>query len=71
MGRKITIDCATLMNKGFEMIEATHLFAVPLDNGGGDPSPEHHPLDGGVRGRLDPGPDGQTDMYLPIQNVLF
>jgi 1-deoxy-D-xylulose-5-phosphate reductoisomerase len=31
MGGRITIDCATLMNKGFEMIEAYHLFGVPLD----------------------------------------
>jgi 1-deoxy-D-xylulose-5-phosphate reductoisomerase len=29
MGGRITIDCATLMNKGFEMIEARHLFGVP------------------------------------------
>ena len=28
MGRKITVDCATLMNKGFEIIEASHLFDV-------------------------------------------
>lgn len=28
MGAKITIDCATLMNKGFELIEAVHLFGV-------------------------------------------
>jgi len=31
MGRKITIDSATLMNKGLEVIEAHHLFAVGLD----------------------------------------
>jgi 1-deoxy-D-xylulose-5-phosphate reductoisomerase len=31
MGGRITIDCATLMNKGFEVIEAMHLFGVPLD----------------------------------------
>ncbi len=31
MGGRITIDCATLMNKGFEMIEAHHLFAVPYE----------------------------------------
>ena len=30
MGRKISIDSATLMNKGFEVIEAYHLFGVPL-----------------------------------------
>jgi len=31
MGRRITIDSATLMNKGFEIIEAAHLFSVPAD----------------------------------------
>lgn len=30
MGHKITIDCATLMNKGLEVIEAMHLYSVPL-----------------------------------------
>lgn len=29
MGEKITVDSATLMNKGLELIEASHLFAVP------------------------------------------
>lgn len=31
MGSKITIDSATMMNKGFEIIEAMHLFGVPED----------------------------------------
>ncbi len=31
MGRKITVDSATLMNKGFELIEAVHLFSVSPD----------------------------------------
>ena len=31
MGRKITVDSATLMNKGFEVIEAAHLFDVPVE----------------------------------------
>jgi len=31
MGAKITIDSATMMNKGFEVIEAVHLFGVPAD----------------------------------------
>ncbi len=31
MGAKITIDSATLMNKGFELIEAAHLFGVSAD----------------------------------------
>lgn len=32
MGQKITIDCATMMNKGFELIEAVHLFNVKPQN---------------------------------------
>ena len=31
MGAKITIDSATLMNKGFEVIEAVHLFGIPAN----------------------------------------
>lgn len=31
MGRKITVDSATLMNKGFEIIEAAHLFSTPAE----------------------------------------
>ena len=31
MGNKITIDCATMMNKGFEIIEAWYLYNYPLD----------------------------------------
>ena len=31
MGAKITVDSATLMNKGFEVIEAMHLFGLPAD----------------------------------------
>lgn len=31
MGRKITVDSATMMNKGFEVIEAMHLFDVPVE----------------------------------------
>ena len=32
MGRKVTIDSATMMNKGLEVIEAHHLFKVPYDD---------------------------------------
>jgi 1-deoxy-D-xylulose-5-phosphate reductoisomerase len=32
MGRKITVDSATMMNKGLEIIEAHYLFGVPVDN---------------------------------------
>ena len=31
MGNKITIDCATMMNKGFEIIESFYLYGYPLD----------------------------------------
>src|SRR4029450_6142820 len=31
MGAKISVDCATLMNKGLELIEAFHLFPVGAD----------------------------------------
>lgn len=31
MGAKITIDCATMMNKGFELIEAHYLFNIPME----------------------------------------
>ncbi len=31
MGRRITVDSATLMNKGFEIIEAAHLFGIPSE----------------------------------------
>lgn len=31
MGNKITIDCATMMNKGFEIIEAYYLYGYPLE----------------------------------------
>lgn len=32
MGQKITIDCATMMNKGFELIEAVHLFGIKAED---------------------------------------
>ena len=31
MGKKITVDSATLMNKGFEIVEAAHLFGIGAD----------------------------------------
>jgi len=31
MGKKITVDSATMMNKGFEIMEAKHLFSFPVD----------------------------------------
>ena len=71
MGAKITIDSATLMNKGLEVIEAVHLFGISADNievlvhrqsivhSGVELS------DGAVIAQL-----GTPDMKLPIQYAL-
>lgn len=68
MGDKITIDSATMMNKGFEVIEAKWLFGVPAEK----IQVLIHPqsivhsavqfVDGGVKAQL-----GVPDMRLPIQ----
>ena len=71
MGPKITIDSATLMNKGLEVIEATNLFDVSLDQVDVVIHPEAivHALvefvDGAQLAQL-----GITDMRLPIQYAL-
>jgi 1-deoxy-D-xylulose-5-phosphate reductoisomerase len=71
MGSKITVDSATLMNKGFEVIEAHHLFDVSYDNISVVVHPQSivHSMvefrDGSIVAQL-----GRTDMRLPIQNVL-
>lgn len=68
MGAKITIDSATMMNKGFEMIEAKWLFGVRPDQIDVHVHPEsivHSAVefaDGGVKAQL-----GVPDMRLPIQ----
>jgi 1-deoxy-D-xylulose-5-phosphate reductoisomerase len=68
MGPKITIDSATLMNKGLEVIEAYWLFGVPADRIGVVIHPQSivHSMvelnDGSVIAQL-----GVTDMCLPIQ----
>jgi 1-deoxy-D-xylulose-5-phosphate reductoisomerase len=68
MGRKITIDSATMMNKGLEVIEAHWLFGVPADRIDVLIHPQSivHSLvelnDGSVIAQL-----GLTDMRLPIQ----
>ncbi len=68
MGRKITIDSATLMNKGFEVIEASWLFDVPIENIDVVVHPQSivHSLvefvDGSVKAQV-----GPPDMRLPIQ----
>jgi 1-deoxy-D-xylulose-5-phosphate reductoisomerase len=71
MGPKITIDSATLMNKGLEAIEARWLFDVPLDRVDVVVHPESivHSLvefvDGSLKAQL-----GWPDMKLPIQLAL-
>jgi 1-deoxy-D-xylulose-5-phosphate reductoisomerase len=71
MGRKITIDSATLMNKGLEVIEARWLFGVPADRVEVLIHPQSvvHSMvefrDGTVLAQL-----GVTDMRLPIQYAL-
>ncbi len=71
MGRKITIDSATLMNKGLEIIEAKWLFGVPLNKIEVVVHPQSivHSLvefvDGSVKAQL-----GMPDMRLPIQYAL-
>jgi len=71
MGAKITIDCATLMNKGLEVIEAMRLYRMPIDK----VSVVIHRqsiihsmveyVDGAVMAQL-----GTPDMRLPIQLAL-
>jgi 1-deoxy-D-xylulose-5-phosphate reductoisomerase len=71
MGPKITVDSATLMNKGLEVIEAHHLFAVDLDAIGVVIHPQSvvHSLvefvDGSLKAQL-----GRPDMRLPIAVAL-
>ncbi|MBQ8816892.1 MAG: 1-deoxy-D-xylulose-5-phosphate reductoisomerase [Lachnospiraceae bacterium] len=72
MGRKITIDSATLVNKGLEVIEAKWLFDVSLDQIQVVVHPQSiiHSMveyvDGGIMAQL-----GAPDMKLPIQYALF
>ena len=71
MGAKITIDSATLMNKGLEVLEAHHLFDVPVDmvNVLVHPQSMVHSMvefeDGVVKAQL-----GPSDMRIPIQYAL-
>ena len=71
MGAKISIDSSTLMNKGLEVIEAHHLFAMPYDQIEVVVQPQSaiHSMveftDGSVLAHL-----GTTDMRIPIQFAL-
>jgi 1-deoxy-D-xylulose-5-phosphate reductoisomerase len=71
MGGRITVDSATLMNKGFEAIEAHHLFGVPFERIGVVVHPQSivHSLidlnDGATLAHL-----GYPDMRVPISYAL-
>ncbi|TAK55750.1 MAG: 1-deoxy-D-xylulose-5-phosphate reductoisomerase [Gammaproteobacteria bacterium] len=71
MGRKISVDSATLMNKGLEVIEACHLFAVTPDRVQVIIHPQSivHSMvefvDGSVLAQL-----GNPDMRIPIAHAL-
>lgn len=71
MGPKITVDCATLMNKGLEVIEAMHLYGMPLEQVDvviHRQSIIHSMVeftDGAVMAQM-----GVPDMRLPIQLAL-
>lgn len=72
MGKKITVDSATLVNKGLEIMEARWLFDVPLDRIQVVVHPQSiiHSMveyeDGAIIAEL-----GMPDMKLPIQYALF
>jgi 1-deoxy-D-xylulose-5-phosphate reductoisomerase len=71
MGRKISVDSATLFNKGLEMIEARWLFGIPMEKIDVIIHPQSivHSmvefLDGSIIAQM-----GSTDMALPIQYAL-
>ncbi len=71
MGAKITIDSATMMNKGFEMIEAKWLYGISQENIDIVVHPQSivHSMvefvDGSVKAQL-----GLPDMHLPIRYAL-
>lgn len=72
MGKKITIDSAGLMNKGFEVLEAHWLFGIPLEKIKVIVHPQsviHSAVefyDGTIIAQI-----GPADMRLPIQYALF
>lgn len=71
MGRKITVDSATLMNKGLEIIEAHHLFGMPYDKIDVVVHPQsvvHSAIeyvDGSVIAQI-----GLPSMHIPIQYAI-
>jgi 1-deoxy-D-xylulose-5-phosphate reductoisomerase len=71
MGPKVTVDSATLMNKGLEVLEAHHLFSMPLDRIDVLVHPQSvihsmvEMVDGSVLAHL-----GVPDMRIPVQYSL-
>ncbi len=71
MGRKITVDSATMVNKGFEIIEAHYLFDVPLDrisvlvHREGIVHSMVEFVDGSLLAQM-----AETNMILPVQYAL-
>ncbi len=71
MGDRVTIDSATMMNKGLEIIEAHHLFGLPFNRIDVVVHPESivhsavHYVDGSILAQM-----GQPDMRVPIQYGL-
>lgn len=71
MGPRVTIDSATLMNKGFEVIEAHYLFGIPYDRIDVVVHPQSvvHSIvefgDGSLKAQL-----GEPDMRVPIQYAI-
>ena len=72
MGKKITIDSATLMNKALEVIESHWMFGIPWENIDVVVHPQSiiHSFveykDGSIKAQM-----GRPDMKLPIQYALF
>ena len=72
MGRKITIDSATMVNKGLEVIEAKWLFDVPVDKIKVVVQPQSivhsavQYVDGSIKAQL-----GLPDMRIPIEYALY
>jgi 1-deoxy-D-xylulose-5-phosphate reductoisomerase len=72
MGAKITLDCATMANKAFEIIEAHHLFGLPYEKIEAVIHPQSlvhamvETVDGNIFAQI-----SNPDMRLPIQLALF
>jgi len=72
MGRRITVDSATMVNKAFEVVVAHHLYDVPYERIDVAVHPDSYVhslvefVEGSIKGEL-----GPRDMRIPIQNLLI